>query len=194
MVTTASTTPNFFLLDNRYHADSYKLQADDKTLIGQAQLRWLKNSLLASVSPIKVVVMGSQILNDVNRWESWQRYPKERDDFMKFLIDHKINGVVLLTGDRHFTALYKSERAGTYPLHELTCSPILAGVPSNVDNERANKQVIPGTFVAERNFCTLEFTGTRTDRRITLKSISNTGMENWQQEIKLNDLQTPVAK
>jgi alkaline phosphatase D len=184
----------FFLLDNRYHSDSYKLQADDKSSLGAAQLRWLQNALLSSASPIKVVVLGSQILNDVNRWESWQRYPKERDTFLKFLVDHKINGVILLTGDRHFTALYKAERAGTYPLHELTCSPVLAGVPSNLDAERANKQIDPGTFVAARNFCTLQFSGTRMDRRITLRSLSNTGTENWVREIKLNDLQTPANK
>lgn len=180
-----------FLLDNRYHRDSDKLQADDKTKLGAAQLRWLKNALLASNAPFKIIVAGSQITNEVNRFEGWQRFPKERADMLKFISDHKIDGVIFLTGDRHFTELLKTERPGTYPLHELTCSPLLSGVPSNLDAERANKQIVPGTFVAAHNFCTLEFSGPRTARKLTLKSFSNTGEKNWEHTIGPGELQTP---
>jgi alkaline phosphatase D len=182
-----------FLLDNRYHRDHDALQSDDKSMLGPVQLRWLKNALLASVSPIKIIAVGSQITNQVNRWESWIRFPKERDDLLKFLIDHKINGVILMTGDRHFTQLLKNDRPGSYPLYELTCSPMTSGVSSNLDAERANPQVVAGTFVAQRNFCTLDFSGTRADRKITMRSFSNTGEKLWERELKLSELQTPTA-
>ncbi len=180
-----------FMLDNRYHRDSDKLQSDDKSKLGAAQLRWLKNALLASVAPIKIIAAGSQITNEVNRWESWERFPKERADILKFLVDHKIDGVILLTGDRHFTELLKTDRPGTYPLYELTCSPLTSGVGSNLDAERANKQIVPGTFVADYNFCTLDFSGPRTARKIIMRSLSNTGTKFWEHEINLTDLRTP---
>jgi alkaline phosphatase D len=180
-----------FMLDNRYYRDSDELQSDDKSKLGEKQLRWLKNALLSSVSPIKIIAAGSQITNEVNRWESWTRFPKERADLLKFLSDHKINGVLFLTGDRHFTELLKNDRAGTYPLYELTCSPLLSGVPSNLDAERANKQVVEGTFVAQRNFCTVEFSGTRAERKITMRSFSTTGEKLWERDILLSALQTP---
>jgi alkaline phosphatase D len=182
-----------FMLDNRYHRDSDELKAEDKTKLGAAQLRWLKNALLSSVSPVKIIAAGSQVTNDIARFESWKRFPREREDILKFLVEHRINGVIFLTGDRHFTAVYKTERPGTYPLHELTCSPLLSGTPSNVDIERANPQVIPGTFVAERNFCTLEFSGARAERKITIKSFTTTGEQKFAHELKLSDLQTPRA-
>ncbi len=180
----------FFLLDNRYYRDSDMLQAKDKTKLGAAQLRWLKNALLASVSPVKIIVAGSQITNEVNKFEGWQRFPEERADILKFLDDHKINGVVLLTGDRHFTELLKTDRPGNYPLYELTCSALLSGVPSSIEAERANKQIVAGTFVDQRNFCSIDFVGARADRKLTIRSFSTDGEKLWEREIKLSELQS----
>lgn len=181
----------FFLLDNRYNRDNDKLTEGRKTKLGGAQMRWLKNALLASISPVKIIVAGSQITNEINRHEGWHRFPEERAEILKFLIDNKINGVLLITGDRHFTELLKTNRPGTYPLHEFTCSPLLSGVPSSIDAERANPQVVPGTFVGERNFCTIDFLGKNAERRLVLKSFANDGRELWAKELKLTDLQTP---
>lgn len=181
----------FFLLDNRYHRDHDRLNAPGKSKLGAAQLRWLKNALLASVSPIKVIVLGSQVTNNSRRSENWGNYPEERADFLRFLVEHKVDGVFLLTGDRHFTELLKTERPGTYPLYELTCSPLLSGVPSNLDAERAKPQVVPGTFVDRRNFCAIEFIGPRDARKLVVKSYSPDNKLNWSHELKLADLQTP---
>jgi alkaline phosphatase D len=66
-------------------------------------------------------------------------------------------------------------------------------VASRLDQERAYKKVVDGTFVAQRNFCTLDFSGTRADRKITMRSFSNTGEKLWERELKLSELQTPPA-
>lgn len=184
----------FFLLDGRYYRDHDKLKSEDKSYLGAVQLRWLKNALLASVSPIKIIVSGSQITNEVNRHEGWHNFPRERADFLQFLLDHKIKGVLLFSGDRHFTELIKTERPGHYPLHELTCSPLLATPPSNSDAERANPRVVPGTFVAERNFCTIDFSGNRANRKLTLRSFGTTGEKNWEHVIAVSEISNPSAK
>ena len=183
-----------FMLDNRYYRDSDKLQAKDKTKLGSAQLRWLKNALLASVSPIKIIAVGNQITNEANRWEGWNQFPEERADFLKFLVDHKIDGVVLFTGDRHFTELLKTDRPGTYPLYELTCSPVTSGTPSNLDAEKNNTKIVPGTFVPHRNFCTIDFTGPRAERKLTIRSFSTLGEKLWERDLKLSELQTAAPK
>jgi len=161
--------------------------------LGAAQLRWLKNSLLMSVSPVKLIVAGSQVTNDASTYDGWHNFPEERADILKFLIDHKVNGVIFLTGDRHFTELLKTERSGTYPLYELTCSPLLSGIASVVERERGYKKVVEGTFVAQRNFYTLDFSGSKAERKITMRSFSNTGEKLWERELKLSELQTPTA-
>jgi alkaline phosphatase D len=181
----------FFLLDNRTYRDSDDLQQKDKTILGAAQLRWLKNALLASASPIKIIVSGSQVFNDNSTYDGWHHYREERDAFLAFLKVHKISGVVFLSGDRHFTALMKRDRANDYPLYELTCSPLLSGIGSNIPVERANPSVVPNTFVAQRNFCTLDVEGPAENRQITLRSFDAAGKTLWTHALKLSALQPP---
>ena len=184
----------FFLVDNRSYRDSDQLLADDKSKLGTAQMRWLKNALLASTAPLKIIALGSQVTNNANtKAEGWDKFPKERAEILKFLLAQKLDGVLLLTGDRHFTELLKTERPGSYPLYELTCSPLTSGVPSGLDSEKANPQVVPGTFVAQRNFCTVEFSGAATARKLTLRSFSTMGKKLWEREIALSELRTHAA-
>ncbi|MBL8513914.1 MAG: alkaline phosphatase family protein [Betaproteobacteria bacterium] len=183
---------DFFLTDGRYYRDADNLISEDKAMLGAVQMRWLKNAILASTGPIKVIVSGSQVTNPSDPWrDGWDKFPKERDDFMKFLVDQHIPGVIFLTGDRHFTALYKTERPGTYPIHELTCSPLTSGVGSDAKEERNKPNVVPGTFVADRNFCTLDFTGARDARKISIRSFDPDGKMLWEKELAAKDLRGP---
>ncbi len=183
---------DFFLLDNRYYRDSEKLKGEDKTKLGAVQLRWLKNALLASKASIKIILAGSQMTNAVNQYEGWDKFSKERDDIFKFLLDQQIDGVLLFSGDRHFTEMLKTERPGSYPLYELTCSPLTSGVPSNLDQEKINPQIVPGTFTAQRNFCTLDFQGAKDERKIVVRNFSTEGKKLWEQTIAVRELKTPL--
>ena len=181
----------FFLTDNRYYRDSDRLIADDKSMLGAAQLRWLKNALLASVSPVKFIVVGSQVTNAYNTlYEGWDKFPKERADILKFLVEQKIDGVMILSGDRHFTELLKNERPGAYPLYELTCSSLTAGSSSHMEDEYKNPAIVPGTFNPNRNFCTIDFTGPQQARKLVLRSVSTGGEKLWEKEIALSELQS----
>ncbi len=181
-----------FLTDNRYYRDSDRLIAEDKSMLGAAQMRWLKNALLASVSPVKIIVMGTQATNAANTYyEGWNNFPKERADFLKFLVDHKIDGVILLSGDQHYTVLLKNERPGTYPLYELTCSALTSGGHSDDSATKANTDIVPGTFTAARNFCTIDFSGQGKERKLSIRSISAEGKQFWEKELPLSALQGP---
>lgn len=183
---------DFFLTDGRYYRDADGLISEDKAMLGSAQLRWLKNAILVSTGRIKIIVTGSQVTNPSGPWrDGWDKFPKERDDFFKFLADHRVPGVILLTGDRHFTALYKNERPGTYPIHELTCSPLTSGVGSDAKEERHKPNIVPGTFVADRNYCTLDFTGPRDARKISIKSFDPDGKLLWERQLTAQELAGP---
>ena len=180
---------DFFLLDGRFYRDAdAALALPGKSLFGTAQLRWLKNALLASTSRFKVIVAGNQLLKEVPpRIEGWSHFPEERREFLDWLSVNRVNGIVFLSGDRHHTELNKQERHGAYPLYDFTCSPLTAGVhaPSrNEDMSRAD----PGTVVNQHNFCTLDFSGSWGERRLTMKSFDAAGRELWQREIGAGDL------
>ena len=110
------------MLDCRYNKTP---ETDDNPeLWGKAQLAWLKNALKASDEPIKFITNGIQVLNNLLGAETCAHYQAERQELLDFIRDEKIEGVIFLTGDRHFTQLEKQNLAGIYPLYDFTCSAL----------------------------------------------------------------------
>ena len=125
---------DFFMLDVRYHRTPNKApDGPDKTMLGAKQLAWLKRELLASKATIKVLGAGGE-------WQahgtddSWKSFLGERDDLFAFLAANEIKNVLLLSGDRHFTAAYQVE--GRFI--EVTSGPL--GSPN------ATGQITPEAF------------------------------------------------
>jgi alkaline phosphatase D len=186
---------DFFLLDNRSWRDRDRGPDNpDKAMFGTAQLAWLKDALVASKAPFKVIASGSQLLNDMTGKEAWTHFPHERADFLAWLQETRIDGVLLLSGDAHYSALFSLPREDGYPLYELTCSPLTSGVHRGGFGQE-NPRLQPGTYVAERNFCRLDFSGPQADRRLQISVLDADGNIRWTREIHARDLVsgTPAA-
>ena len=98
---------DFFMLDDRYYRTPNRAtNQTDKTMLGSAQLAWLKRELLASHATVKVLAAGGEWQTHGTD-DSWTSFATERDDIFKFIEDHHIEGVLLISGDRHFTAAYQ---------------------------------------------------------------------------------------
>lgn len=179
---------DFFLLDNRWFRSSEHRISGHRQVFGEEQLQWLVDQLTYSRATFKVIVSGGQILNPVADWDSYATYPVERARFLQLLGENDVWGVVLLTGDVHYTVLSKLERRGTYPLWEITTSPITAG-PSEFDPaEYGNHLAEPGTLFLERNFATLDFSGPRDDRALNVTVWNVRGEELWSKQIRAREL------
>jgi alkaline phosphatase D len=181
---------DFFLLDDRYHRSHEKFpDGKDKHMYGEEQLLWLKNQLVASKQPFKFIVGGNQMLNDYHPFEGWDKYRYERDAFLTWLNEAKIEGVVFLSGDKHHTEMLKIPRDNAYPLLELTCSPFTAGTHEKfIEGERKKPTLIQETLVGVKNFCKLKFDGKRKDRNMTLESYDVDGELLWSKKIKQSEL------
>ena len=95
---------DFFLLDDRtYRAPGNAPDSVDKPLLGRGQVQWLLDALAASRATFKVVAVGSQVLNPFDRFEGYAQHAKERDSLLKGIKDYGIEGVIFLSGDRHFS-------------------------------------------------------------------------------------------
>ena len=111
---------DFFLLDGRYHRDPNKAtNLTNKTMLGARQLAWLKRELLASKAPVKILVSGGEWQSSGTE-DSWTSFKQERDDVFNFIEEHHITGVLLLSGDRHFTGAYQVKGKWI----EVTAGPI----------------------------------------------------------------------
>ncbi|MCU0973167.1 MAG: alkaline phosphatase family protein [Burkholderiales bacterium] len=184
---------DFFLLDDRWYRSADRAVDDaERTLLGRAQIDWLKQALAASTATFKFIANGSQLLNDGTRYEGWHNYPQERTEFLDWLERQGVKGVVFLSGDRHHTELLRRERPGSYPLYELTCSPLTAGARTT-DDEKDNPLRVPGTVImGARNFCTLDVTGSRTERTLVFRAFTADGRELWMHPVRADTLRPPA--
>jgi len=173
---------DIFLLDDRsYRYPNRWPEGTDKVMYGAKQMQWLKAALTYSSAPFKIIAGGSQFFNQVSRAESWSRYPAEQGDLKRWLEERKIPGVIFLSGDRHFTQMFRIHRPGLYPLYEITTSPLTAGpVTDPGDAERNNPDVVPGTMYHDRNFAMITVSGPRTQRALTLEIRDTKGEKRWE--------------
>jgi len=188
----------FFLLDGRTYRDHPALDAKDhpgKSLFGPEQMDWLKQSLITqSKATFKFIVMGGQFLHDHN-FESFKEYPEERKELLDFIAKHRISGVIFISGDRHFTELTKMPRPGDYPLYDLTSSPINSGIASIIlKGGETNPFRVEGTLVTTQNYCSLEVSGQKEERKVTMRSFDKENNLRWTHEIYARDLVSKAAK
>jgi alkaline phosphatase D len=180
---------DFFMLDDRYHRAPNKLKDDDKTFFGEKQFTWLKDGLLNSYAPFKVIVNGNQSINNNNPYEGLQEFKKEQEELLEFIKEHKIEGVIFLSGDRHHTELLKLEQEGMYPLYEFTNSPLTSGFNSNLRDEENNPLRVEGTLVnTTRNFGMMHVKGERKNREVTFQTYDTNGKLLWEYSINENQL------
>jgi len=179
---------DFYLLDDRWYRNNERApETPGKTMLGDAQMAWLRDALLGSRATFKIIVNGSQMLSGHGRGESWTHYPAERQAFLDWLGVTSIDGLLFLSGDRRLSELVKLPRAGSYPLYELTCSPLTAG-PADARGQQDNPLLVPGTLVAKRNFCTLELSGPARDRQLDLRVHDSSGTELWHYRLSASAL------
>lgn len=128
----------FFLLDSRSQRDlNHQADGPDKSMLdgdnlgAAGQLEWLKQGLLNSTATWKFIVTPvpfNLTLAKSARVDSWYGFQYERAQLIKFIRDHKISGVILLSGDAHFGAIDDGTNS-EFP-EMLTPSPSLLGCAS----------------------------------------------------------------
>jgi alkaline phosphatase D len=179
------------MLDNRFYRSPNNRVTGEKTLFGKQQLNWLIDALKSSKATFKVICSGGQILNTAAKYENMiYLFPEERTQLLALIEKEQISGVVIVSGDRHHSELSKLERPNNYPLYEITVSPLTAGPAPQSVNE-ANTLRVPETFVGQRNFGILEFTGPRKERQMHIRIYDSVGALLWQKSIASTELQVP---
>jgi alkaline phosphatase D len=175
---------DFFMLDSRFHCDK---NTGSRELLGEMQMEWLKDQLKASKANFKFVFSGTQFLPVKQSGETWGKFGTEREDFMAFLKENNITGVILVSGDRHYTELNKEEREDAYPLYEFTCSPLTSFMdPSFPKN---NPLRVEGTAIRDQNYGRIKIYNDGDERVCLIETFNTKGEFVWKYEINLSDLQ-----
>lgn len=177
----------FFMMDDRTYKTANERVTGSAAYLGDRQIDWLVSALKASTATFKIVAIGGQVLNSSAMFENYAKVPEERARLLEALRQERIPGVLFLSGDKHWTELSRMEREGTYPLYDLTVSPLTAG-PSDRWRQEQNAYRVDGTLVAERNFGMLDITGPREDRVLTISIRDAAGTLKWTRAIPASEL------
>ncbi|MGA1308298.1 MAG: alkaline phosphatase D family protein, partial [Candidatus Kapaibacteriota bacterium] len=152
----------FFLLDNRFFRSPNRRMTGDRTILGEEQKQWLIDNLASSNAIFKVIAMGGQFLNPIERFENYANYKAERQEIIDAIGKENISGIFFLSGDRHYSEMSElpiSISGLRYPLLDFTVSPLTSGAFSSRTDQDKNPLSISGSEVFERNYGMLEFSG-----------------------------------
>ena len=70
-------------------------------MLGEAQWQWLEQELKKPAA-IKLIASSLQLLPDFTGSESWANFPDDRKRLFTLIGKHKVNGVVIISGDTHW--------------------------------------------------------------------------------------------
>lgn len=184
---------DFFLTDDRYYRSDEKLDSlsADKHFFGREQLSWLENNLLDSKASFKFIVIGSQTLNPLNRFECLRHYRQEYDELIGFIVKYKITGVIFLTGDRHYSDIIRITPEGGYPLYDITSSAFTSGsYPETKQTpEGTNPYRVVPDMVFDQNYIRIAITVSKSGERMAnITCYTVDGKVPWTYTIRQQDL------
>jgi alkaline phosphatase D len=165
---------DFFLMDDRYNRAPDKQKSKAKSYLGPDQVNWLINSLRNSKARFKIIVIGNQVINKMPfEKENYSSYKLERKSLFRQIKDSRIEGILFISGDRHFSEISKLKRKGTYPLYDLTVSPLTSGPVTTRFNFNTHR--VRESLISKRNFAILEFYGSGSGRSMKINYFDTQG-------------------
>lgn len=186
----------FFMLDDRYHRSPgdmpglvKKVMNKEKKYFGEKQLDWLKKGLSESKATFKFIIAGGQMLNPMAEKECLRYYNYEYNELIGHILLKKIDGVVFISGDRHFSELIATQPKGGYTLFEFTCSSLTSEV-RNIKKSREfeNPYRVSNTLLMENNFGKITVSGEPGNRKLNLQTIDSKGKKVWEFPIAEKEL------
>lgn len=96
-------------------------EGSTQPFLGEAQWQWLE-AQLAKPADIRILGSSLQLIPEFSGWESWANFPHARQRLLTLLSDGNIPGVVIISGDTHWSEFSRLERDTGYPLTEVTSS------------------------------------------------------------------------
>jgi len=177
---------DFFLLDNRFFRTPQNRKTGYKEILGKEQLEWLIDALVSSKASFKIIAIGGQVLNSEKVFENYINWDDEHRELLSLLSKENIEGLVFLSGDRHFSEVSKMNRY-SYPLYDFTVSPLTSGY-CDICKDEKNKYRIKESTVFERNFAVFNIYGSNNDRKLKYTIFNSQGEALWSYEIHENEL------
>jgi len=173
---------DFIMLDGRYYRTNPR--AEEPSMLGPVQKKWLKEQLLAARGTFKVLCspVPWDFRTKGKSLDTWNGFRDEREEIFSFIAENKITGIVLMSADRHRSDAWHIGRPEGYDLYEFNSS-------------RLTNQHVHGTMQAaifsynkQQSFGLVTFDTTADDPTVTYEVINIEGEKIHDLTVKLGQL------
>jgi alkaline phosphatase D len=120
---------HFIFLDGRFYREHAGRWGDGErienaTMLGPHQKEWLRETLTGSEATFKVLISPVPWNNyskgeGIRKLDGWYGYQEEREEIFSWINEHQVDGVLLLSSDRHRSDAWLNERNEGYDLYEF---------------------------------------------------------------------------
>lgn len=177
-----------FVLDERtFRAPNTQRDDEFKSMLGRQQKADLKVWLLNSTARFKFIVSPVMFSDHAKHTEeAWISFKTERNELLDYVRDHRIPGVVLLSGDEHWTGVFRLEPWGLY---EMGPTPFagFSGAPTEATGPdvlfKIGQTAVFGSVTIDMRSCPAS---------VTLRVIDAFGQERFELALREADLLQPA--
>lgn len=157
---------DFFMLDGRFYRTNPNLK--NPTMLGPVQKKWLFEQLKQSRGTFKVLAspVPWTFYAKGKSLDTWNGYREERNEIFDYLKDNKIEGVILISADRHRSDAWRIEREDAYPLYEFESSRL-----TNTHVHKLMPKALFG-YNEKQSFGLLSFDTRKSDPTVTYRIVN----------------------
>lgn len=182
-----------FMLDGRFYRENWR--RPNASMLGPVQKRWLLDALRRSTATFKVlaspvpwaddskIAAAGGIAND-----TWVGHRAERDEIFDLIARENINGVILLSGDRHRTDVRQIRRPGAYDLFEVE-----SGRLTNLNFHKPEGETL-FVYTEAQTFSVLTADTTQADPTLHIEIANIEGKNVWERTLRLSELSVPAPR
>jgi len=179
---------DFFMLDGRYYRTNPF--AEERTMLGPVQKAWLLDGLKTSKAEFKIIAspVAWEAGAKPGSRDTWEGFAAEREEIFSTIEKNAIDGVVLLSADRHRSDAWKIPRPNGYTLYDLMSSRL-----TNTETH----ELMPGALFGYNEKCSfglLTFDTLKPDPELTFDVVNIDGKIVHSLTIHKSELVSPATR
>lgn len=172
------------LLDGRWFRDA-KNAEKKYSYLGEKQWAWLE-SVLKRPADLRLICSGLQVLRiNSHGWEMLGQHPVERQGLFDIVSRTKANGVVFLSGDKHFAEIHRTTKT-EYPLYDITSSGLDTAWRTIGESRNTGDYEKVGESLRDHNFGSITIDWEKTSIQLQIRNRS--GMVHNEKKVNLEQL------
>ncbi|MEM9026210.1 MAG: alkaline phosphatase D family protein [Verrucomicrobiota bacterium] len=178
---------DFFFIDTHSEREGYHQRTESPKLFSDEQQIWLLRALARSDAPFKIVVSATSMLSPSDNPGNFSFADEQQESFLRALERNQFDGIVFISGGKHFGEVTKYVRPRGYSMYEMSVGSTTYLDPSNPREPNFFRE--PLSYSEVPQFGRLSVSGEEGARVLSLALFETNGNLLFEQVIPQTELQ-----